>query len=1215
MSTTTPAAPLDTRIGESIRRQLRQLDRRVRSILYLTGISRTVCLVLAGALSLGWLDWLFHFDDPGLRWLAWLALTGATAWSVWRWLWSPLVERRSPSALAALLEHRRPYIGSQLVSAAEFLDEGLDPRLGSPALQRIVVEQAERRLASIDVNAALNRRTLRRHALLAAAICGLALLVLVLFPAESATALTRLAMPWRNTPWPRRVQLQLVEHTLAPWNDSGEPLRVVRGDTLELYARNRVGALPEEVLLEYRIGEDRLIREPMRKTILRDEQGRPIDVAGVNLPATKGPIYLRAIGGDDDLMPFFQVDIVSPPELTSLTVQLDPPAYSKRPPVTLPAGSGDVQGLWGTRVTWNGAASQPLAEGDIAFQGGGRLPVALSDDGTGFSADFLLTDPKITGYRFDLKNRDGFRSGEHGTAYQLRVIPDQTPQVTLEEPGGNITATPDAVLPIRVAVKDDLGLVSISLMHQREGDAEFQERSLQTFADLPTDVQLTDGWPLEPLKLSPGDRLQFHIAAADAFDLGPPHVGQSTSRIVTIVGEEEKRDELTERLAELLADLSEGTSVQRRVAEQTAELKERLDAAGRVRAEDADLLRKLDLLQQRVVHQLLEPGDSIRAKTERLLGEFEANHLSGDETSHRLDGLKDALNDLGRETLPELQRRLTVVQKEAADSVDRPPGDLKDELADLQEQQQTAVRTLESLEAELSGWRDRRHVAQQLSELIDAQRGINRQTRDAAEELLRRGDDEWTPQEKGEVSRLSQKQRGEADAVEQFRKQLTETAQSLEARDPEASRQMNEMARELERSGISGRLRDAAASLSSGRLGQATQQQQEGLEQLESLEDLLANRPPNDEEMLVKQMKSLESELETLHKAQQELAERLQSAANEPQSDERTERLEQLTRRQQELSNELSDIERQLERLQLKRPRAAVRRAAERMERLSDSLQDPRALEERLEETLDDLEQARRELAEERRRAEEELAFEQLLKLKDELQAIAERQQSVQAEVERLDGQRAARGALSRGQLRTLVQTAQTERELAGTVARLAERVSSAEVVALALRRLADAMGVVAGMLEQKETGEVAQRDLDRIEEQLHRLLTALSPDEEQKSKRPPDGQPQEAQPDQPSGPPGDVITLIAQLELLKGLQIDCGLRTQELERRRDAAGTLPADQASELDGVRRDQAELTDLARNLLTRLLQAPDAGPRESKTDVPDQKGADAQRDPVN
>jgi len=517
---------------------------------------------------------------------------------------------------------------------------------------------------------------------------------------------------------------------------------------------------------------------------------------------------------------------------------------------------------------------------------------------------------------------------------------------------------------------------------------------------------------------------------------------------------------------------------------------------------------------------------------------------------------------------------------------------MADELKELAQQQAKTLTTLEELESGLSEWRDRRHLAQQLSGLIETQRTLNRQTRDAAEsQLVGETESAATPAGRTEVQKLSQRQRSQADAVDQFQQRIEELVKAEAEREPEAAAQLEDLQQALEQSGLSSQLREAAASLSDNRPGQAAQQQSQGLEQLESLESLLQNRPPDTQEALVKQMKSVESQLETLQQRQDELSREFHSAASEPENEER---LEQLEKRQEEIRDDLEQIERELERLQLQKPREVAHRAGERMERLtkSDSAED-RA--DQMQETLDDLEQARRELAEERERAAEELAFEELLRLKDELIGLAERQAGVRAEVLRLDELRTQRGSLTRGQLRTLLQTGATQRDLSLTFTELSARIASVEVLSLTLRRVADRMGAVADRLDAKEVDAAVNQRLEAIEAQLTRLLAVLAEAESTANNdqpQPPAEQAEQAK--QPTGPPGDVVTLIAQLELLRDLQADCAMRTAEFQQRRGERVELTPEETAELASIQAEQSDLTDLARNLMTKFQQRPDSRP---------------------
>src|SRR5262249_26995072 len=157
----------------------------------------------------------------------------------------------------------------------------------------------------------------------------------------------------------------------------------------------------------------------------------------------------------------------------------------------------------------------------------------------------------------------------------------------------------------------------------------------------------------------------------------------------------------------------------------------------------------------------------------------------------------------------------------------------------------------------------------------DAQRGLNRATDQAVEQ-----------QEPGETKKLAQRQRLEADAVKQFQKQLSEIAKAMSSKEAELSQRFQEMADGMGQSYGAGQWQEAAARRAEGLPGDAASRQSDALRGLESLEDTLEQRPPDDQDVLVKKMQQLETGLEQLHKAEEQLAEELRKAAGAPESPE-----------------------------------------------------------------------------------------------------------------------------------------------------------------------------------------------------------------------------------------------------------------------------------------------------------------------------------------
>ncbi|MBC7819547.1 MAG: hypothetical protein IAG10_21910, partial [Planctomycetaceae bacterium] len=157
--------------------QLRDLRRRVRRLLWLNGLSWAIAGLLCGALLIALGDWLWHFDDRGLR-AGLLALLAVVVGGVaWRRLVAPLRTPLSNVELSGHLEHCFPDLRGRLATAVEFLERDVSPTVGSPELQRRLIEQTTADVRSLNFADVLDRREAQRSALTLATLCGVALLL------------------------------------------------------------------------------------------------------------------------------------------------------------------------------------------------------------------------------------------------------------------------------------------------------------------------------------------------------------------------------------------------------------------------------------------------------------------------------------------------------------------------------------------------------------------------------------------------------------------------------------------------------------------------------------------------------------------------------------------------------------------------------------------------------------------------------------------------------------------------------------------------------------------------------------------------------------------------------------------------------------------------------------------------------------------------------
>ena len=105
-----------------------------------------------------------------------------------------------------------------------------------------VVKQALDDLERIQVSRCVETKATRNVTITGSLVFAIAALTTLLHPLEAATSVRRLMFPFADVPWPRTVELQLLKPDLTQVKTTADqPLQIVRGDTLELYIKNRRG--------------------------------------------------------------------------------------------------------------------------------------------------------------------------------------------------------------------------------------------------------------------------------------------------------------------------------------------------------------------------------------------------------------------------------------------------------------------------------------------------------------------------------------------------------------------------------------------------------------------------------------------------------------------------------------------------------------------------------------------------------------------------------------------------------------------------------------------------------------------------------------------------------------------------------------------------------------------------------------------------------------
>lgn len=1234
-------------MGEQLFDRLSGLRRQVRSLVWIHGASWLMVALFASTLTAGSLDWLLKLDDPGIRLLLGLSIIGLTGWVGWRYLWRPLRVRLSNVELATRIERCHPALADSLSSTVQFLECEQDQRIGSPTLQREVIRRTLSRLKDVSVEGVLETKPVQRSALSAILACAVAALVVGFHQAEAATAISRLLFPFSKISWPRNVELRFVSRDLSPLPIAAEgSITVVEGETLELYVENQRGPLPDDLVLISRRADGRTVTESMRQTTLWDQDGRSREIGGASLTITQGPLSFQAKGGDGETIPI-EVEVVPPPQIRSLRLTLEPPAYLAQPTRNLPENTGHIEGYVGTRVSLRATANKPLSGAKLLRSDGVRkdeTALGVSPDGLTIDGQLVLTQPGHGTWWLQLIDQQGFENPD-APRYDIRVTADSIPTVVIEDPDSDRTVTSTAKVPFRVSARDDLGLTGVDLVWQVEsaqnasgipnensapgsgsatpapvttavstGIADGHHFRLFDSSTPGTDTNPPDAkqrvlnhvWDLAPHAFAPGTKIVVTAEARDACSIGEPHVGHSLPRSLVIVDPEQKRAELQDRQGALVLELERASAMQQKARDFTRELNLQLEKTGTLRPEDIDLLKRVELDQKQVESRLTDTADGLEQRARSIRQERADNDVQDATSSTLLDGLIEELKYLRQEPLPEIERRLSEARKLAASEFDESGlrKQLSEALATAARRQDEAGEALEKQLLELSRWKSDRNLNADLRSLSGEQEQLAEASKQLGQQTLTRPFSSLTAQEKADLERLAARQRQMADRLDQFQESLKTAAEELRTPEPDRAEAIQQALDQMEQSGVSGDMRQTADDLRQNRIGEALRSQQEIAEEMRKLQDQLDQRDITDTEALVKQLNETGQQLTSLKQQQSDLMQKLNDAQALPEA-EREPALQQLRKEQEQLRRQTEETLRRLKRLQSPAARAAER-AGQRMQQAEQELSenDSDGAQAEAQEALDDLEQAERELAQDQRQAEEQLAREALEKMADQLKSLVARQEAAIVETQRLKTEYDASGKWSRTLLKSLRNLADIQSGLKDETNAAADRVEEIPAVAIALRGAVRRMEQALQRFEERDVTDDTAALQEQARIRLAGIVAALS-DPAKDSAAGADQQPDDSQPQdgpQESSPEGDRFPIIAQLQIILELQEDLIARGDALRKKEaDGADLTDADQ-QELAAMAGEQAQLADLIREL-TALFGDPEEPAPEAESSTPD------------
>ena len=733
--------------------------RRLRLALIQAGLARIVafCVVLFAAMSI--VDWRLHLDSTW-RSAQLVAFVIAVSYLVWSTLLGPLLCRWSNRDVLAYLDNVLPDSQGMLLDYYELATSSDAIQETETEIGRQLVEQsataAELLASGIHVGPALDRRKANRG-LLVAIVCVLSLLAMsVASPSHVRIGAERVFNPFSKTRWPHRTDILVTQPDTGWTVPQLEPFDVQAVVT---------GEIPARVTLAYRSGENGYwIRE--RLDVVENDGSFAVNYT---FPEVREPIEFYLEGGDY-ASDRFEIAIIRRPYLQTIAAHYEYPPYAGIPNAT--HSSGQIAGLEGTQVTLDMECSMPLTRAvlvlDLDDDDGEPAHFELSpDSGTGLRHTFMLRSNGH--YTVQLYDANGYREAKP-EVYEIRVTPDEPPEIELLAPGRDLVETRHASIEVAFRASDKLGLQQVQFVYQVGDDPQervLSDRFTGPIAQTGNASHSRFTWQLGRMEdeLPEQGKLRFFVRVRDNNPTGRG-VSQSKTASIRLV----KPSEFHLDAIESAKLLEEEARIAWRNQLHAWQIGGEWLQTGTGAADD-ELWTNMKSAQEKSFLAAKQIQFHLQTLTEK----YERNHMSRDFMAGRLSVIAQLLGRLTDQEHSAIAAALERARpKTAAEAQSaRLKTTRTDVLGKGQDNQKMAVLVLERMLRKLYDWRDLQNCTITTKLLYEQQDEVREQTSTLAPKTIAKEIEDLSDKDQEQLLTLGKQQRAIFDTETGLENQLT----------------------------------------------------------------------------------------------------------------------------------------------------------------------------------------------------------------------------------------------------------------------------------------------------------------------------------------------------------------------------------------------------------------------------------------------------------
>ncbi len=762
-------------------------------------------LVLVMIITVSWLAlllmveirlWMPTFWRSSLFW-AWIS--GSFILLIWLVIWPSLngwLTRKEYTKIASAVTQKNNGLQNQVICLLELCGGKSSPS-PQPLLDS-AIKSLNTEVSKLPLVNKINWQVPLSWSRFGVIPLGLIIILLVATPHGLGHASARLFSPGTTFVRPAPFTFSVI-----PGNTT-----LTKGDSVTVIAKTHGNESPEFVTLEVGISGENTV---LSHTIYPDTLGQFVHQEhNVRLP-----LRYRAVS-DPVQSQWYQISIVDRPILRDIQITLTPPSYTKLPALDLPAGTGHITALQGTRADIQVSSSIPNSRAWISLDSDTNL-VHLDE----LSGKITIDD--ATTYRILLESPSGVPNLDP-INYSITPIFDQYPFVEITSPNGNATMDFELLVPFTFRVQDDFGYsrftLSWRLSESRFGDP------MESFDDLelplPNAPEVEYLWDLDAtteLDIVPGDVVSYYVTLWDNDGHSGPKKRVSSIQQLRFPSITERYETLESTQQETESSLESLISDAEMIRSQFDELRDEVRRKQDSSWDDRQNLEALQEAQQTLQMRVEDLTSSMADAAQQM----DKHNLVSDDLLDLFDEIQKVTQEISSPELMEALKQL----EEALSGLD--PAAMQESLEKFEfneemfrERMERALELFKSFQVQ----QQLEEAATRAEDIKTIQENLSEQTR------------KDTPTETTESLTLEQQEA--AQDMRSLEAKMEEIARRMEEMQNAPTAEMNHLNRETLDQEIPQQMQQNAQQMKSGQMQQANQGQQNMIQSMQQLQSDLS---------------------------------------------------------------------------------------------------------------------------------------------------------------------------------------------------------------------------------------------------------------------------------------------------------------------------------------------------------------------------------------